>query len=303
MISFLLVPIMGGVIGYLTNWLAIKMLFRPRRAHYILGHRIPLTPGIIPKEMPRIAHSLGTVVSDNLLDHNTLQGYLVSDAMMTKVANAVDGLIVREYNNEHTLEEVLNTRLGTEESAALRQNVTGRLSSLIVDKISDPKLGEQIATMAVDYLKHNVEQGLMGRLGASIVEGLRERIQRTLQSAINNIVSDNAPHIVSSLIEGETDKLMQTTVAMLMTKHADEVQQLRNYVIEAYRKVVMNDLERLLQSLDIATIVEQKINSMDVVETERLLLQVMNKELKAIIWLGAVLGTLMGLLTLLLQLI
>lgn len=36
------------------------------------------------------------------------------------------------------------------------------------------------------------------------------------------------------------------------------------------------------------------VNEMDVAETENLMLQVMNKELKAIVWLGAGLGLIMG---------
>ncbi|MDE6927728.1 MAG: DUF445 domain-containing protein, partial [Muribaculaceae bacterium] len=45
--------------------------------------------------------------------------------------------------------------------------------------------------------------------------------------------------------------------------------------------------------------IEQRINEMDVQQTEQLILQVMRKELKAIIWLGALLGFIMGCLNLL----
>ena len=48
-LSFLLGPIIGGVIGYSTNWLAIKMMFRPHKAKYIFGMKIPFTPGLMPK--------------------------------------------------------------------------------------------------------------------------------------------------------------------------------------------------------------------------------------------------------------
>ena len=49
-ITYLVTPIVGGIIGYVTNDIAIKMLFRPHEAKYIFGHKIPFTPGIIPKE-------------------------------------------------------------------------------------------------------------------------------------------------------------------------------------------------------------------------------------------------------------
>ena len=46
--------------------------------------------------------------------------------------------------------------------------------------------------------------------------------------------------------------------------------------------------------IDISKIVRERINEMDVNETEKLIFQIMDKELKAIVWLGALLGLVMG---------
>ena len=51
---YIVSPLMGGIIGYFTNWLAIKMLFRPHKKLYIGNLPIPFTPGLIPKERTRI---------------------------------------------------------------------------------------------------------------------------------------------------------------------------------------------------------------------------------------------------------
>ena len=59
-------PLVGGVIGYVTNDIAIRMLFRPHTAKHIMGWRVPFTPGIIPKEKGRIAEAVGTAISDNI---------------------------------------------------------------------------------------------------------------------------------------------------------------------------------------------------------------------------------------------
>ena len=50
LIHYLITPLVGGVIGYVTNDIAIRMLFRPHNAKYLFGFKIPFTPGIIPKE-------------------------------------------------------------------------------------------------------------------------------------------------------------------------------------------------------------------------------------------------------------
>ena len=66
--SSLIGPLSGGLIGYFTNWLAIKMMFRPHKAKYFLGMKIPFTPGLIPKERGRIAEAIGNSISDNLMN-------------------------------------------------------------------------------------------------------------------------------------------------------------------------------------------------------------------------------------------
>lgn len=65
--KFLIPIIAGATIGYGTNWLAIKMLFRPYEEKRFLGIKVPWTPGLIPKEKPRIAKNVGLTVQDYLL--------------------------------------------------------------------------------------------------------------------------------------------------------------------------------------------------------------------------------------------
>ena len=58
-IEILAGPVIGGVIGYFTNYIAVKMLFRPLKPVKIGGRTLPFTPGIIPKGKPRLAKALG----------------------------------------------------------------------------------------------------------------------------------------------------------------------------------------------------------------------------------------------------
>ena len=76
---YIVAPIVGGIIGYITNDIAIRMLFRPHTAKYIFGMRIPFTPGIIPKEKGRIAEAIGGAISENLMNQEVLERYLLSD--------------------------------------------------------------------------------------------------------------------------------------------------------------------------------------------------------------------------------
>lgn len=60
-------PLVGGVIGYFTNDIAIRMLFRPYRAIYLGGRKLPFTPGLIPANQERLAKRISDTIMGSLL--------------------------------------------------------------------------------------------------------------------------------------------------------------------------------------------------------------------------------------------
>jgi uncharacterized membrane protein YheB (UPF0754 family) len=66
-------PVAGAIIGYFTNDIAIKMLFRPYRTIYIFKRRIPFTPGLIPRNQNRLAQRVSDTIMGSLLTPEELQ--------------------------------------------------------------------------------------------------------------------------------------------------------------------------------------------------------------------------------------
>lgn len=66
-------PIVGGIIGYFTNDIAIKMLFRPYRAIYVGRRQLPFTPGLIPRNQERLAKRVSDTIMGSLLTPGELQ--------------------------------------------------------------------------------------------------------------------------------------------------------------------------------------------------------------------------------------
>lgn len=66
-------PVVGAVIGYFTNDIAIKMLFRPYRTLYVGGRRVPFTPGLIPRNQERLAKRISDTIMGSLLTPEELQ--------------------------------------------------------------------------------------------------------------------------------------------------------------------------------------------------------------------------------------
>jgi len=66
-------PVAGAVIGYFTNDIAIKMLFRPYQPLYIGKKRLPFTPGLIPRNQANLAKRVANTIMGSLLTPDELQ--------------------------------------------------------------------------------------------------------------------------------------------------------------------------------------------------------------------------------------
>ncbi|MGB3965172.1 MAG: DUF445 family protein [Planctomycetota bacterium] len=64
--TWITIPAIGGVIGWSTNWLAVKMIFRPIRARSFLGLRVQ---GLVGRRQRELATAIGRVVGNHLVEH------------------------------------------------------------------------------------------------------------------------------------------------------------------------------------------------------------------------------------------
>ena len=316
-LSYIIAPLLGGVIGYITNDIAIRMLFRPHTAKYIFGIHIPFTPGIIPKEKGRIAEAVGGVISENLMNKEVLEKYLLSEDMVGKVRSAVKEFISTQQRNDETVVQFLGHYLSKEEIDTISQNINQSITKQTYEKLADSSVGEKVAHIAIDHVAQKLTidgaqellSGIGGALGglggmaaglfggnivARFLGMLREPAEHFLAKNINTMLRDNGEEIVSNMIGGEVDNFLNKPVSKLLEGHEEQLAQAVNTIESIYRSIITEHLPKILQSIDISKIVRERINEMDVNETEKLIFQVMDQELKAIVWLGALLGLVMG---------
>ena len=295
MYHYLIGPAVGAVIGYITNDIAIRMLFRPHQAKYIMGIHVPFTPGIIPKEKARIAGAIGKAVSENLMNREVLEKSLLSDDMLKKISNAIDEFVSTQSGNDETIEQFALHYLSSDDINAMRSDVTGGIVKLVTAKLQNSDLGSSIAHMATEHVMEKPRNSLAGRLGAEMfIQPLAQPIEKILAKHINEILQNNSQQMIQDLVNKEASELMGMTMSQLTTGRDEQVEQIKRGVLNAYRTIIIEHLPRILQDIDISTIIEQRINEMDMNEAEAIIMDVMKKELRAIVWLGALLGCIMG---------
>ena len=280
-------PLIGALIGYLTNWLAVKMLFRPRKALYIGKFHIPFTPGVIPRRKPALAKALGRMVSEMLVRKEDLKESLCSESVSRTVARTVLAL-----PSVHTVGEQV---VGEEKYILGRDKVLDFLTDRILQGILAMDLGEIITKEATETVNTFTSSNPLLKMFVS------DQLIATLAAPIAGKVTDflNADGRVK-LREALAEQLAEYEDKPVAELMADR-ERLENLLVSFYRTLVKRYADAVVDHVHLEHIVEKKINAMDPRELEALLLMVMKKELNALVWLGVPIGFLMGLFTTLLN--
>ncbi len=284
-LKYIMPPLIGAVIGYVTNWIAVKMMFRPLKPVKIGKLKLPFTPGIIPKNRERIAKSIAVAINDNLLTNSDLTDKLMSNDIQDSIREKVANFAM----SDEILEDKLLNAIDKQKFNQIKGNLTNKLSNSIYLSILEANVGEivgeQVELAAAEKLKGSLI-GIFG--GNSIVSS----VKTMAEAKTNEYIEQNGQRVITELINKKTDDLLDTPICVL-TDNLDI--DLPEAVLSVYKKFVQEKFEEIIKSINITQIIEDKINSMDVLEIEKLILSVMKKELNALVSLGAVIGFVLGL--------
>lgn len=295
--EFFIGPLVGAIIGYITNGIAIKMLFRPLKPIIIGGYTLPFTPGVIPKEKERIARSIGRVVSRELLNEEVLKKALLKPEVYKVLEEKVDHYIDTNQTNETKLKLLGNSLLGEEQAALLVCETEKTVTSLIYTKVVNMELGKLIVEKLLTTLKGGALGYLLGPMSFLIKDQMLESLGDKIEPAISEMIVKEAEEIIGQAIEEESGRLQETTVGEWVSRLNPYREEIKKLVVESYKKLVNQELSHALEKLNIAYIVEERIMDFDTLELENLILEIMSKELNRVIWLGALLGGIMGCIT------
>lgn len=155
MVGFMVV--IGAAIGGLTNFLAIRMLFRPYKTLYIGKWRVPFTPGLIPKRQGELAAQVGKLVVDYLVTPDSIYKKLTDEAFKKETEKWVQEKAAGWLDREITPLDLL-TRFGVE-------NAAERSRALI-----DGAIEKKYAALKAEYLGKTVGEVLPSDLKVSMKE-------------------------------------------------------------------------------------------------------------------------------------
>lgn len=174
--NLLVPPIAGAAIGWVTNYVAIKLLFRPHRPVHVLGYKIQ---GIIPKRRREIARSMARAIEKELLSHDD-------------IASALGG-IDWEKEIERTIDEAVEHRFAA-----------SRINRIPVINLVSDNIKNQIKNIITKEVIKQVD-----RKKGSLASKLRERIdiQELVVSRIDRLDLKRFEDLLQQFISRELKHL------------------------------------------------------------------------------------------------
>ena len=273
-------PLIGAMIGLLTNFIAVKMLFRPRRALYIGKLHIPFTPGIIPRRQEALAAALGRTVSDMLVRKEDLKKVLLSDGVSHTIAKSVLAFPSIRTSGEAFLGEGYEGK---------RDIVVDALTDRILNGILAMNIGEVIANEASAAVSGFASRNPL--IGMFINDSTVATLAAPIGDKVTVYLQGDGRAKLRETLSGELAKYEDKPVAELV----GNPEAFETILTALYRKLVEKHADAIVSHFKIARIVEDKIKSMPARDLEELGLSVMKKELNAVVWLGGAIGLIMGL--------
>jgi uncharacterized membrane protein YheB (UPF0754 family) len=273
-------PLAGAFIGFLTNVLAIRMLFRPLKELRIFGIRLPFTPGILPRERHRLADSIGRMVERELLTPE----------------------ILRERFADREFREQFRRGLAV---------YSGRLPALF-NQLAE-KMYPQIWQGLVEFLQEpDIHRRLeaQGHIFIDKAVFMLPPLQRFLVTSgqFDRSLHDKMPEIIDELIqrleilgneEGVREEIISYTANKLFNggilNAAGEEGGLEGWITEKLFSALESQAEGILKAIDVRNMVSRRIDSLDMLQVEGIILDVMADQFKWIDIFGGILGFCIGL--------
>ena len=294
-LRFVVAPVLGAIIGYITNDLALKMLFRPYEEKRIGRFHVPFTPGLIPSQKSRIAKSLGGVIAGNLLDANTLRREALSEAAIEKLRGTISGWLEGQSADERPLRERLEARVAPERIDRIEETISEKGTDFLMRKLQAAGLGKIVADQVISAIQGKLSHLPMGFL----LEGMVEPLRASIANSVEHKLAESGPELLRSKLAEEQDALLAKSVAELADGHRERIPELTEAVLGLYRGFFEDHIEATLSAAHLDEIIERRIEGFDARELETVVFGIMKRELRAIVYLGAFLGFLMGFINLL----
>ncbi len=250
LMPWILPPILGAIIGYGTNRIAIQMLFRPREAKKILGLTVPMPPGIIPKSREELARSVAQTVARELLSPESIRSQMGNDRLTAGLRTWISSqrrsimqspIFPRGVNPppiDDLIEEILPPLIRSRYVA----DAVNRLAAVLIADLGQRRLEE---TIRAEDIAGSIHRNLPSLLAGP---GARTGVSRILKDWLDEQIAANRPlgnyvpkNLRKFLLESMSDNISRITPMVVATLRRPTA---RDAMIRIGRALVEDEIKK-----------------------------------------------------------
>ncbi len=261
--EYLLPPLLGAVIGYITNHIAIKMIFKPYTEWRILGIKIPFTPGIIPKHRVELAENISKVISTVLINKDTLHSQIISPhahSVMDKLINTkidyilnydippiiklIPDKLIGTFDQQYSeLKKLINKKIIEYLNSPSFENTLYKFLLNNTQEIINTPIKDLIQTETAQDIIKKITEYLFQNLSAdtNLSNWIKERLDDIAQShrQLKEVLPDEFINVLLKWVKKELPDFLENLKTAVYESKLDQK------LYESFRKVIYNYLENL----------------------------------------------------------
>jgi uncharacterized membrane protein YheB (UPF0754 family) len=298
-------PVVGAIIGFVTNVVAIRMLFRPLKEVRIFGIRIPFTPGILPKQRYRLAQNIGGMVERELLTAEIIRKRLAREDVRIKIKNTLS--VFTEKILDKTPGELLQ---GQENYLSQKTHETAeKMYPVFVDTVVEflrrNDIRRELEARGRIYLKSiilqlNVFQRFFisaGQYDLTLEEKMRQIINQLIANSESLLQDAKTKNMLIAAVTVQVGRAINRegqSIGMMLGIKDNKKKELDTYLFNKLMSGADTQIENLLETINIKNLVSERIDSLDMIRVEHIILDIMANQFKWINIFGGILGFLIG---------
>ncbi len=177
MLKCFLLVLIGALIGWITNFIAIKMLFRPYKEVNLIFFKVQ---GLLPKRKNEIGRSIAEVVNNELVSIKDIISKISPDDIEENISGIVDKILETRLKEEI----VKNFPMA---AFFLSDSMLEKIKGIIKKSILDNK--EEMINVFADYLesKADIKSIIVEKVEAFSLEKIEEIITALAKKELKHI--------------------------------------------------------------------------------------------------------------------
>ena len=209
--QLMIAPTVGAGIGYFTNYLAIKMLFKPYYPIKVMGVTV-IRQGIIPAKRGSFARSIGNMVGNHLLTSEQIVKSLDNPVFHDKMHDAISSLVDELLN--YNIQSIQS--LVPEELLPQWQHLVATMQKELAETIRNMLSHPDFASKVESFMEDTTNRLLSMEIGELLSDEVIENIIGFLDIRLDEIFSSEDLSLrISSVISTYIDEVISSDRTIL----------------------------------------------------------------------------------------